>query len=64
MLGFFYLLSFSLGMCAILVVVGVFSGTLARLPRSGPWMIWAKRIAGVILLAVAEYYFIQMGMVY
>jgi thiol:disulfide interchange protein DsbD len=63
-LGFFYLLAFSLGMCALLVVVGIFSGTLARLPRSGPWMVWAKRIAGVILLAVAEYYFIQMGMVY
>src|SRR3954470_2301312 len=62
--GFFYLLAFSLGMCALLVVVGIFSGTLARLPRSGPWMVWAKRIAGVILLAVAEYYFIQMGMVY
>lgn len=63
-LGFFYLLFFSFGMCAILVVVGLFSGSLARLPRSGPWMIWAKRIAGVILLAVAEYYFIQMGMVW
>jgi thiol:disulfide interchange protein DsbD len=63
-LGFFYLLFFSFGMCAILVVVGIFSGSLARLPRSGPWMVWAKRIAGVILLAVAEYYFIQMGMVY
>jgi thiol:disulfide interchange protein DsbD len=64
LLGFFYLFAFSLGMCAILVVVGIFSGSLARLPRSGPWMVWAKRIAGVILLAVAEYYFIQMGMVY
>jgi thiol:disulfide interchange protein DsbD len=51
-------------MTALLVAVGIFSGTLARLPRSGRWMIWIKRAAGVILLAMAEYYFIQMGMVF
>lgn len=63
LLGFLYLFVFSLGMTALLVVVGVFSGTLARLPRSGRWLLWIKRLAGVILIAVAEYYFIQMGMV-
>lgn len=62
-LGFIYLFVFSLGMTALLVVVGLFSGTLARLPRSGRWMIWVKRIAGVILILMAEYYFVQMGMV-
>ena len=63
-LGFLYLLVFSFGMTAILIAVGIFSGTLARLPRSGAWMVWVKRIAGVILIAAAEYYFIQMGMVF
>jgi len=62
-LGFFYLFVFSLGMTALLVAVGVSSGLLARLPRSGRWMVRVKRIAGVILLAMAEYYLIQMGMV-
>ena len=62
-LGFVYLFVFSLGMTALLAVVGIFSGTLAALPRSGPWMLWVKRVAGVILLATAEYYFIQMGQV-
>lgn len=62
-LGFIYLFVFSLGMTALLVAVGLFSGTLARLPRSGRWMIWIKRVAGVILIAMAEYYFIQMGLV-
>jgi cytochrome c-type biogenesis protein len=62
-LGFLYLFVFSLGMTALLVAVGVFSGLLARLPRSGGWLIWTKRIAGAILIAMAEYYFIQMGMV-
>jgi thiol:disulfide interchange protein len=33
------------------------------MPRSGPWMIWIKRAAGVVLLGMAEYYFIQMGRV-
>lgn len=61
-MGFVYLFAFSLGMTALLVVVGLFSGTLVRLPRSGAWMVWAKRIAGVIMLAMAEYYFIQAGM--
>jgi thiol:disulfide interchange protein DsbD len=64
LLGFTYLFIFSLGMTALLVAVGIFSGTLARLPRSGRWMIWIKRAAGVILIAMAEYYFIQMGMVF
>lgn len=63
MLGFIYLFVFSLGMTALLVAVGLFSGTLARLPRSGRWLLWIKRLAGVIMIGVAEYYFIQMGRV-
>jgi cytochrome c-type biogenesis protein len=62
-LGFLYLFVFSIGMTALLVLVGVFSGTLSVLPRSGTWLIWMKRIAGLIMLGMAEYYFIQMGMV-
>lgn len=63
-LGFIYLFVFSLGMTALLVLVGVFSGVLTRLPRSGTWMIWIKRVAGVILLIMAQYYFVQAGMVW
>lgn len=62
-LGFVYLLVFSLGMMALLVAVGVSSGVLAALPTSGPWLTWIKRTAGIVLVAMAEYYFIQMGMV-
>lgn len=60
-LGFVYLLSFSVGMCALLVLVGVSSGALARLPRSGTWMTWVKRGFGLVMLGVAEYYLIKMG---
>lgn len=60
-LGFVYLLSFSLGMCVLLVVVGLSSGALARLPKSGMWMVWVKRGFGIVMLGVAEYYLIKMG---
>jgi thiol:disulfide interchange protein DsbD len=63
-LGFFYLFVFSLGMTALLVVIGVFSGTLAALPRSGAWMVWIKKLGAILLIAMAEYYFVQMGMVW
>ena len=60
-LGFLYLFVFSLGMMAVLTVVGLFSGTLAMLPRSGAWMVWIKKAAGVVMLGMAEYYFVQVG---
>jgi len=61
LLGFVYLLSFSIGMCALLVAVGLFSGTVTRLPRAGAWMVWVKRIFAVIMIGVAEYYLVKMG---
>lgn len=63
-LGFIYLFVFSLGMTAVLVIVGIFSGTLALVPRPGSWMIWIKRAAGVVLLLMAEYYFVKAGQVW
>lgn len=62
-LGFVYLFSFSIGMCALLVAVGVSSGTLARLPKSGAWMTWIKRGFGFVMIGVAEYYLVKMGQV-
>jgi thiol:disulfide interchange protein len=43
--------------------VGLFSGGLAALPRAGRWMVAVKRVGGVLLLAMAEYYFVRMGSV-
>ena len=63
-LGFVYLFVFSLGMTALLVAVGLFSGTLTSLPRAGAWMVWVKRAAGVVMLVMAQYYFVQAGMVW
>ena len=60
-LGFLYLFVFSLGMCTLLVVVGVAGGTIARLPRAGEWMLWIKRAFALIMIGVAEYYLMKMG---
>jgi thiol:disulfide interchange protein DsbD len=63
-LGFLYLFTFSLGMCALLVVVGLSSGAVARLPRAGMWMVWIKRIFAALMLGAAQYYFVQAGTVW
>jgi thiol:disulfide interchange protein DsbD len=60
-LGFLYLFVFSLGMCTLLVVVGLSSGSLTRLPRAGVWMLWVKRVFAFVMLAVAEYYLVKGG---
>jgi cytochrome c-type biogenesis protein len=60
-LGFLYLFAFSLGMCTLLVAVGLTAGALVRLPRAGVWMLWVKRGFALIMLGVAEYYLITMG---
>jgi len=61
LLGFVYLFTFSLGMCTLLVVVGVSSGSVSRLPRAGTWMLTVKKVFGLIMLGVAEYYLVKMG---
>jgi cytochrome c-type biogenesis protein len=60
-LGFLYLFVFSLGMCSLLVVVGLTTGAASKLPRSGVWMLWVKRVFAVLMIGVAEYYLIEMG---
>ena len=60
-LGFLYLFVFSLGMCTLLVLVGVSSGSLSRMPRAGAWMLRIKKLFGLVMLGVAEYYLVKMG---
>ena len=62
--GFVSLFVFSLGMTAVLVIVGLVSGTVAAMPRSGAWLLWVKRIAAAVILAMAEYYFVKAGEVW
>lgn len=60
-LGFVYLFVFSLGMCTLLVIVGVSSGSLSRLPKAGMWMVRIKKFFGFVMIGVAQYYLIKMG---
>ncbi len=62
-LGFVYLFVFSLGLTALLVAVGLSSGLLAALPAAGRWTLLVKRAGGVLLLLMAEYYFVRTGSV-
>jgi cytochrome c-type biogenesis protein len=61
LMGFIYLFVFSLGMTALLVAVGLSSGFVSRLPRSGTWMVRIKRISAIIMLGMAQYYFVKAG---
>jgi len=60
-LGFAYLFSFSLGMCTFLIVAGLSTGLLARLPKAGVWMVWVKRAFAILMIGAAEYYLIEAG---
>ncbi|MDO3381561.1 cytochrome c biogenesis protein CcdA [Gilvimarinus algae] len=46
---------FAFGMCALLIIAGTFTGLLARLPRSGSWMLFLKS-AMALLMALAGCY--------
>lgn len=61
LLGFLYLFVFSLGMCTLLIAIGISVGVLGVLPRAGGWMIWVKRVFALIMLVMAEYYLVRMG---
>lgn len=52
-LGWWMFFVLACGLGIPYVVLGTFSGLLARLPKSGTWMVWVKRIFGVALIAVA-----------
>src|SRR2546429_291077 len=56
-------LAYVTGLALFYAILGLFSGRVSALPRAGSWMVWVKKLSGVVLLGMAEYYFIQMGQV-
>jgi thiol:disulfide interchange protein DsbD len=60
-MGFFYLFAFAFGMTAALIGIGLSAGFAAALPRSGAWMVWIRRISALILIGMAQYYFVKAG---
>ena len=52
---------FALGMGALMILLGTFSGALTALPRSGAWMVKVKKVFGVVMILIAEYLLIEAG---
>ncbi len=48
--------SLSLGMGLPLFVLAMVSGRLQRLPRSGEWMLWVRKLMGWVLIGMAAFY--------
>jgi thiol:disulfide interchange protein DsbD len=46
----------SLGLGAPYLVLATFSNLLQALPRSGEWMVWVKKVFGVLMLALGAFY--------
>jgi thiol:disulfide interchange protein DsbD len=55
-LGFVVFFTLSIGLGLPLFVLALFSGQLQRLPRSGGWMIWVRKLMGWVLVGMAAYF--------
>ncbi len=56
--GMTLLFSFAYGMGLILILTGTFSGMLLSLPKPEKWMVYAKKIGALIILASGIYFII------
>ena len=62
--GAILLFVFACGVGGTLILAGICGGMIASWPRSGVWMLWIKRAAGLVLLVFAGYYVLRgMGIV-
>ena len=55
-LGFAVFFTLSLGLGLPLFFLALFSGSLEKLPRSGEWMIWVRKLMGWVLVGLAVYF--------
>jgi thiol:disulfide interchange protein DsbD len=55
-LGFTLFFTLALGLGAPYVALGAAAGSIARLPRSGEWLVWIERLFGFILLGLSLYF--------
>ncbi len=56
LLGFTLFFTLALGLGTPFVFLAIFSGSLQKLPRSGVWMVWVRKMFGVVLLGMALYF--------
>jgi len=55
-LGFIMFFTLSMGLGFPYVWLGFFSTEIQRLPKSGMWMVWVKKVFGLILLGMPLYF--------
>ncbi len=55
-LGFLVFFTLSIGLGLPLFFLAMFSGKLDKLPRSGEWMIWIRKLMGWVLVGMAAYF--------
>jgi thiol:disulfide interchange protein DsbD len=55
------LFTFAMGMSLPVVTLGAFAGLLARLPRSGEWLVRVKKGFAFLLLLAGEYLLLEAG---
>lgn len=54
--GFIVFFTLSLGLGLPLFFLAIFSGQLEKLPRSGGWMIWVRKLMGWVLVGMAAHF--------
>jgi thioredoxin:protein disulfide reductase len=55
-LGFLIFFTLSLGLGLPLFFLAMFSGSLEKLPGSGEWMQWVRKLMGWVLIGMAAYF--------
>jgi thiol:disulfide interchange protein DsbD len=55
-LGFLIFFTLSLGLGVPLFILAMFSGSLEKLPGSGAWMLWVRKLMGWVLVGMAAYF--------
>jgi len=56
LLGFWMFFTLAIGMGLPLVFLALVSGNIGKLPRSGEWMVWVKKVLGFMLFGMALYF--------
>jgi len=60
-LGISLLFTYALGMGLPLLVLGTFVGLLKKIPKPGYWMVLVKKVFGLILIGIGEYFLIHLA---
>lgn len=55
-LGFLIFFTLSMGLGLPLFLLAMFSGSIEKLPGSGEWMLWVRKVMGWVLIGMAAYF--------